>query len=351
MAGPLIQDEFPTLVKRFEAAATPPKWRSEVGGGVVVRTDGTVFDNREEARASARSENWQRVEDWKRKLVSFMEGLQLLVGSEEVNPSREWTRPGPAGTGTANDRGRASSADKTARHRRSASWDETRRRLLDWTDSKGQAELLAAQVLHDEGYTDYDPSHPLGGPDGGKDALCRKGRKKVLVAVHFPQGQKRFSETKRKFLSDLRGVRPNQAEGFVFVANQALTNAERKSLQTAARRIPVTIYHLMRITTILDRPRMGAVRRQFLNIDFDPSVREALGALVAPGRGESEIREAIIGVGAAQEELLTRGVEAGQSRCTSCGSTDVRKRSGVHDDRLFIVWTCGECGAHLGDCV
>ena len=80
-AGSMIQAEFPDLIERFREASAPPKWRSEIGGGVV-HSDHGVFDNREEARANAKSVNWQRAEDWKQRLVAFMDGLQLVVASE-----------------------------------------------------------------------------------------------------------------------------------------------------------------------------------------------------------------------------------------------------------------------------
>ena len=51
--------------------------------------------------------------------------------------------------------------------------DETWHRLREWTAGSAAAERLAAQVLLADGYTSVDPSHPLGGPDGGKDLLWR----------------------------------------------------------------------------------------------------------------------------------------------------------------------------------
>jgi hypothetical protein len=53
-------------------------------------------------------------------------------------------------------------------------WDETWHRLRDWTNGQGPSERLAAQILLNEGFTAFDPSHPLGGKDGGKDAICMK---------------------------------------------------------------------------------------------------------------------------------------------------------------------------------
>ena len=49
-------------------------------------------------------------------------------------------------------------------------WDETWHRLRDWTNGQGPSERLAGLVLLSERFTDLDPSHPLGGRDGGKDA-------------------------------------------------------------------------------------------------------------------------------------------------------------------------------------
>ncbi len=48
--------------------------------------------------------------------------------------------------------------------------DETWHRLREWTKGQTPSERLAAQILIHEGLIDLDPSHPLGGKDGGKDA-------------------------------------------------------------------------------------------------------------------------------------------------------------------------------------
>lgn len=45
--------------------------------------------------------------------------------------------------------------------------DETWHRLRDWTYGSAPSERLAAQILHHEGFEAIDPSHPLGGKDGG----------------------------------------------------------------------------------------------------------------------------------------------------------------------------------------
>jgi hypothetical protein len=146
-------------------------------------------------------------------------------------------------------------------------WDETWHRLLEWTNGQGQSERLAAQVLAYEGFTGIDPSHPLGGKDGGKDAFCRRDGLRWVMAVYFPKGRKRFSTISKKFGSDLEAAKTSGAEAFVFVTNQELRLAERSAL-SAPRSDRIEVYHLERLTAILDTPDMAGVRKQFLGIDF-----------------------------------------------------------------------------------
>jgi len=143
-------------------------------------------------------------------------------------------------------------------------WDETWHRLREWTNGQTSSERLAAQILLQEGYKGLDPSHPLGGKDGGKDAVCQKGGQKWLMAVYFPRGQQKLNSIKKKFLNDLKGVKANKADALAFVTNQELSLAQRQVFQKAAGTIPVELFHLERITAILDKPEMVSVRKQFL---------------------------------------------------------------------------------------
>jgi len=153
-------------------------------------------------------------------------------------------------------------------------WDETWHRLREWTNCQAPSERLAAQILLHEDYQDLEPNHPLGGRDGTKDAVCKKNGQEWLMAVYFPRGQQEFRDIKEKFLDDLKGVELNKADALAFVTNQELRLAERKDLCQAARPIPVELFHLERITTILDKPKMNGVRKQFLQIDFDDEPSE-----------------------------------------------------------------------------
>ena len=145
-------------------------------------------------------------------------------------------------------------------------WDETWHRILEWTNSKAQSERLSAQVLLSEGFTSLDPSHPLGGKDGGKDASCTHHGLRWVMASYFPRGQKDFKAIEAKFMGDVDGALANDAQGIAFVTNQELRLAERKALAENAGNLKVEIYHLERMTAILDQPSMASVRKQFLQI-------------------------------------------------------------------------------------
>jgi hypothetical protein len=148
--------------------------------------------------------------------------------------------------------------------------DETWHRLLKWTYGQAPSERLAGQILLDEGFKSFNPSHPLGGQDGGKDAFCMKDGQRWIMAAYFPRDQQTFKEIKDKFIGDLAGVAKNDAKGIAFVTNQELRLAERKELEALCETVLLEVFHLERIATILDKPHMAPVRQQFLHIDTPP---------------------------------------------------------------------------------
>lgn len=151
-------------------------------------------------------------------------------------------------------------------------FDETWHRLREWTAGQAAAEALAAQIVagHGEGFAAIDPSHPHGGPDGGKDGHMHRDGVKFIMAVYFPRGQKSYSQIKKKFRVDLVGVSQNAAAGIAFVTNQELALGERAGLRKLAKPYVIEIYHLERVASILDRPEMSGVREQFLDIPQVP---------------------------------------------------------------------------------
>jgi hypothetical protein len=159
--------------------------------------------------------------------------------------------------------------------------DETWHRLREWTYGQTQSERLAGQILIAEGYTGFDPSHPLGGPDSGHDGMATKDGQRLVMAVYFPRGQQSLNSTKAKFATDLEGVASNNADGIVFVTNQELTLSERRELGESTGS-PVDLYHLERITAVLDQPPMRPTRNQFLGTygdDIDAHVGAAISRL------------------------------------------------------------------------
>lgn len=144
--------------------------------------------------------------------------------------------------------------------------DETHKRLLDWTIGQPPSERLAAQILDDAGYTDIDPSHPLGGPDGGCDGECTRDGETGVWAVYFPRGQQTFKEIEDKLMADVAAARKHSPEFLAFVTNQEIRRSQRGKLRAHGGDIRIDLIHLERVATILDRPRMAPVREQFLRI-------------------------------------------------------------------------------------
>lgn len=145
---------------------------------------------------------------------------------------------------------------------------DTWKRLRDWHDGQTPAERLSSRLLNLIGYSSVDPSHPLGGPDGGKDVICKKDGKKWVVGVYFPNGQKEFKEIEKKFDDDLKGVSKNDADGFVFITNQELKISEKKTLEKKEE-FDIELIHLEALASIMDTPIGFALRMEFLDIEMN----------------------------------------------------------------------------------
>lgn len=151
---------------------------------------------------------------------------------------------------------------------RRAEGRETFYRLLEWDKGQAASERLAALILEQEGFRDIDPSHPLGGKDGGKDMLCEFNGFKWIGAVYFPRGQQNFSAIKKKYRHDLEGAYRNGAKGIAFITNQELSLMERKTLEETDETLDIRIYHLERIANILNMPKMYGIRLEYLEIEM-----------------------------------------------------------------------------------
>lgn len=138
--------------------------------------------------------------------------------------------------------------------------------LINWDRGNAFAERMAAKLIGLEGYTNIDPQCPNGGPDGTKDILCEKDRKRFVAGCYFPTEQKSFGDIRSKFEGDYAGVKKHSADGFIFVTNQKITPAERKTLIESYPES--VIYHGERICGLLDSPSGYGVRLEFLDIEL-----------------------------------------------------------------------------------
>jgi len=191
---------------------------------------------------------------------------------------------------------------------------DTELRLSFWRDGQTKAERLAAAALRLSGYEEIDPQSPLGGPDGSKDLLCRKGGVSWVAAVHFPTGPVSFSATKKKFKSDLAGA-PVEHKGFVFITNQTLSPGQRRTLNDLVRAVEKEpdIIHLQQLQNLLDSAPGYGVRIQYLGIAM--SIEEQLSwaaesdtqtakALTANTRELLSLRASIERLSAGQTHIL-----------------------------------------------
>lgn len=145
---------------------------------------------------------------------------------------------------------------------------ETWHRLLEWDRGQADSERLAARLLAAEGFDAIDPSHPLGGRDGGRDILCKRDGESCVVGIYFPRGQQKQIDIVSKFESDLAKADKFSAAGFVFVTNQELTLSERAQLQALSEKLWIEVYHLERIASCLDSPNGYGLRLEFLQIEM-----------------------------------------------------------------------------------
>lgn len=159
--------------------------------------------------------------------------------------------------------------------------DETYHRLLFWTYGQPLSERLAGHLLFADGYQSIDPSHPLGGPDQGADAVCVKDGQKWVMASYFPYGQHPFAEIKAKLESDIDAAQHREPCGVAFVTNQKLTNGQKDKLRVAGGSIAVDVFHLERNVHLLDGPGMSQIREQYIYIPATGLAPMSVKAMVA----------------------------------------------------------------------
>lgn len=98
--------------------------------------------------------------------------------------------------------------------------------------------------------------------------LCIREGGKWVGAAYFPRGKKTEGAVRKKFSADLQGVKNNQAQGLAFVTNQELSLSTRQELVNVAGDTTIELYHLERLSAILDSPSCYGIRLEFLDIEM-----------------------------------------------------------------------------------
>lgn len=145
---------------------------------------------------------------------------------------------------------------------------DTEFKLLNWRGDSLNAERMCADILVMQDYESVDPQCPLGGPDGTKDLLCRKGGWSYVGAVYFAPIPKTFKSIKAKFIGDYKGVAKNKADGIIFMTNQKLTPSNKKALQNIADKdkAKCIIFDNEALRALLDSALGLPIRLQHLKI-------------------------------------------------------------------------------------
>ena len=155
--------------------------------------------------------------------------------------------------------------------------DERLKSYLD-TNQLARERLCLAVLALDKRFTEVNPRHPRGGPDGGRDieAVFRQ-EQRVFGAVGFVNQANDSDEQKKiirkKFGDDLKSalaVAP-KPEVFVFLTNVNLTIGEKDELvrEAKAKRLGhAEIFDRERIRIALDSPDGFAARFQYLAISM-----------------------------------------------------------------------------------
>ena len=87
-----------------------------------------------------------------------------------------------------------------------------------------------------------------------------------IAAAYFPPTSPTFPDIQSKFDSDAAGVANNSASGFAFFVNQHLTIGERQKLISRSPALRTEIYHLERISSLLNAPKGCGLRLEYLRI-------------------------------------------------------------------------------------
>ncbi len=174
--------------------------------------------------------------------------------------------------------------------------------------------MLAWQVIDADGYTRIDPTHTHGGPDGGGDAKCERDGEIWVMAAYFPLGQKTPATIKRKLENDIKGAKQRGATGVAFVTNQEITLADREAWEKLDPDLNVDLFHLLRVTEILNKPEYAQTREEFLDIIAGPPPMLINASVIGTAHSFTEDAEVFERYVAIEEKQIRKQSDAGHTR-------------------------------------
>jgi hypothetical protein len=153
--------------------------------------------------------------------------------------------------------------------------DERLKSYLD-TNQLHREQMCRAVLALDKRFSEVNPRHPRGGPDGARDiqAIFRETQI-VFGAVGFlnqaNDSKEQKKKIKKKFSEDLKNAldEKNDLEVFVFLSNVNLTVSEKQKLIDKAQKKGILYCEIIdreRIRILLDSPDGFSIRFQYLNI-------------------------------------------------------------------------------------
>jgi hypothetical protein len=167
---------------------------------------------------------------------------------------------------------------------------ETDERLKSYLDTNQlhREQMCLSLLAIDKRFTNVQPRHPRGGPDGGRDIVATfKGAMKALGAIGFVNqandSNPHKTKAKNKFNSDLEAALRAEPglQAFVFFTNVSLTASEKQELVGAANTKGIghcEIFDRERMRIALDGADGLAIRFQFLSINLSDAEQAAFFA-------------------------------------------------------------------------
>ncbi|WP_163703822.1 hypothetical protein [Mycobacterium kubicae] len=120
--------------------------------------------------------------------------------------------------------------------------------------------------------------------------MCERDGETWVMAAYFPLGQKTPATIKKKLLQDMKGAKAKGGVGIAFVTNQEITLAEREQWEQLDPDLKVHLFHLLKVTQILNEPQYARTREEFLDIVAGPPPMLIKASILGPAHAFTDDR-------------------------------------------------------------